>query len=74
MAHTEHVKNRGAALVAPWRPGLAGPARPNLGNASQGAAAEDPGLSRADDASESGVGSMTFGGFPKWVRGVKQGP
>ena len=32
-------------------------------NASQGAAAEDPGLSRADDASESGAGSMKSGGF-----------
>ena len=32
-------------------------------NAFQGAAAEDLGLSRADDASESGVGSMKSGGF-----------
>ena len=32
-------------------------------NASQGAAAEDLGLSRADDASESGAGSMKCGGF-----------
>ena len=62
---SENVKNRGAAVAAPWRPGLAGPASPNLGNASQGAVAEDLGLSRADDASESGVGSVKSGGlFP----------
>ena len=42
---------------------MAGPASPNLGNAPQGAAAEDPGLSRAGDASESGAGSMKSGGF-----------
>ena len=60
---SENVKNRGAAVAGPWRPGLAGPASPNLGNASQGEAAEDLGPYRADDASESGVGSMKSGGF-----------
>ena len=59
----ESVKNRGASVAVPWRLGLAGPASPNLGNASQGAAAEDPVLSRADDASESGAGSMKSGGL-----------
>ena len=59
----ENVKSRGAAIAGPWRPGLAGPASPHLGNASQGEAAEDPGPYRADDASESGVGSMKSGGF-----------
>ena len=42
---------------------MTGPASPNLGNASQGEAAEDLGPYRADDASESGAGSMTSGGF-----------
>ena len=38
-------------------------AQTSVTNASRGAAAEDSGLSRADDASESGVGSMKSGGF-----------
>ena len=63
IVRAENVKNRGDAVAVPWMPGLAGPASPNLGIAAQGAAAEDPGLSRADDASESGVGSMKSGCF-----------
>ena len=59
---SENVKNRGAAVAGPYRPGLTGPASPNLGNVSQGEAAEDLGPYRADDASESGAGSMKSGG------------
>ena len=62
---SEIVENRGAAVAVPSRPGLAGPASPNLGHSCQGAAAEALGVSRAEDASESGAGSMKSGGFTR---------
>jgi len=70
---SENVKNRGAAVAVPSRPGLAGPASPNLGNSCQGAAAEALRISRADDASESGVGSMKSGGFTQLCERSERG-